>query len=200
MNVDIALQNCRAVKHFDPKHNMTKKTREKLLSTALFAPAIRHLKNWHFVVVDDPGQRQRIREVSWDQPQVTNASMLIILCTNLQAWRKESLHCWHPVQQSFEEFFVPDKGSIDSGLEPLQRDEVMRSCGIVVQTLMITAQSMGYDSYPLDGFDAELVGELINIPEDHAVCTLMAVGKGVDNTHPLQMEFPIEDAVIMDRF
>ena len=44
----------------------------------------------------------------------------------------------------------------------------MRSCGIAAQTLMLTAQSMGYDSCPMDGFDYEAVAELINLPDNTA--------------------------------
>jgi nitroreductase len=200
MSVDDSIQVRRVVKHFDPDHKMTKKTRDKLLSTALLFPASFNIQKWHFVVVDDVEQRLRIREASWDHKQVTDASLLIILCTDLEAWKDESLHCWHPAQQSFEEFLVPSRGSIYSSLDPMQRDEVMRSCGIVAQTLMITAQTMGYDSCPMDGFDAEVVGDLINIPEDHAVCMFVAIGKGIGDVHPLQMELPIEEVVITDSF
>lgn len=200
MNVDTAIQNRRAVKHFDPDHKITKKTRDKLLSTGLLFPPSFNIQNWHFVIVDDPEQRKRIREVSWDQPAVTEASLLIILCTDLQAWRKESLHCWHPSQQSFDDFFDPASGSDYRGLDRMQRDEVMRSCGIVAQTLMLAAQGMGYDSCLMDGFDEDAVGDLINLPDDHAVCMLLAIGKGIGDLHPRQMDLPIEEVVINDSF
>lgn len=32
-------------------------------------------------------------------------------------------------------------------------DEVMRSCGLVAQTLMLAARAKGLDSVPMDGFD-----------------------------------------------
>lgn len=200
MNVDAAIQNHRAVKHFDPDHNMAKKTREKLLSTVSLFPASFNIEKWHFVVVDDPEQRQRIREVSWDQAQVTDASMLIILCTDLQAWRDESLHCWHPVPKTFAKVTIPFRPSSFSGLDEMQRDEVMRSCGIVAQTLMLAAQSMDYDSCLMDGFDADVVGDLINLPEDHAVCMFVAFGKSIGNAPPRESPLPVEEVVIKDHF
>jgi nitroreductase len=200
VNVDTAIQNRRAVKHFDPDHKITKKTRDKLLSTGLLFPTAFNIKNWHFVVIDDPEQRKRVREVSWDQPAVTEASLLIILCTDLQAWRKECLHCWHPSQQSFNDFYVPTSSSTYSGLDQMQRDEVMRSCGIVAQTLMLAAQAMGYDSCLMGGFDDDAIGDLIKLPEDHAVCMLLAIGKGIGDLHPHQMHLPIEEVVINDHF
>jgi len=58
-----------------------------------------------------------------------------------------------------------------------QRDEAMRSVGIAAQTIMLSAKAMGYDSCPMIGFDADAVGELINLPGDHVVGMMIAVGK-----------------------
>ena len=40
----------------------------------------------------------------------------------------------------------------------------MCSCGIAVQTLMLTAKAMGYDYWRLEAFDTEGIGRLINLP------------------------------------
>jgi nitroreductase len=32
---------------------------------------------------------------------------------------------------------------------------------------MLTAQSMGYDSRPMDGFDFAEIGKIIHLPSDH---------------------------------
>ncbi|RKX37915.1 MAG: nitroreductase family protein [Verrucomicrobia bacterium] len=193
-------QNRRAAKQFDSNHKMTKKGREKLLSTALISLSSFKIQNWHFVVVDDPEQRKWIREASWDQKQVTDASMLIILCTDLEAWEQEPPHCWHPPPESLREFMVPTIQQYYNGLDPMQRDEVMRSCGIAAEALMLSAQSMGYDACPLDGFDADAVGELINLPEDHAVCMFVAIGKSTGDALPPADELPMEEVVVTDSF
>ena len=39
--------------------------------------------------VKDPALRQRIREVAWNQDKVTDASRLLVLCADLNAWAKE---------------------------------------------------------------------------------------------------------------
>ncbi len=41
--------------------------------------------------------------------------------------------------------------------EQLQRDEAMRSAGIMLQTMMLSAKAMGYDSCPMVGFDFDKV-------------------------------------------
>ncbi len=200
MSVPAAIQNPRAVKQFDPNHKMSRKQCDKLLSTALLSLRSFKVRNWHFVVVDDPEQRKWIREASWKQKQVTDASMLIILCTDLNAWEQEPPHCWHPPPESRREFMVPSIGQYYSGLDPMQRDEVMRSCGIAAEALMLSAQSMGYDTCPVDGFDADAVGELINLPEDHAVCMLVAIGKAGGEPEPPKDKLPMDEVVITGSF
>lgn len=199
MNVPTAIQNRRAVKRFDPTHKITKKEREKLLSLGLLSPTAFNIQNWRFVVVDDPQLRKQIRDVSWGQPQVTDASILIILCANLRAWEQEPLH-WHSACEPNREFMVPSVRQFYEDFDHIQRDEAMRSCGIAAQTLMLAAQSMGYDSCPMDGFDFEAVAELINLPEDHTVCMFVAIGKGLESSPPRQDKLPLEEVLVMDHF
>ena len=60
----------------------------ELLSLAMLSPTAFNIQNWRFVIVRDPVLRRRIREVAWDQEQVTDASLFIILCADLKAWEK----------------------------------------------------------------------------------------------------------------
>lgn len=200
MNDDGVIHNGCTIKHFDPDHKMTKKTREKLLSTALLSLKSFKIQNWHFVVVDDPEQRKWIREASWGQAQITEASMLIILCTDLNAWEEEPPNCWHPPPEFHQEFIVPPMRSGFSGLDRVQRDAVMRSCGIAAQALILSAQSMGYDACPIDGFDDDAIGELINLPEDHAVCMFVTIGKSIGEIRAGEKTLPIDEVVIKDSF
>lgn len=65
---------------------------------------------------------------------------------------------------------------------------------------MLAAKSMGYDSCPMDGFDFDAVGDLINLPDDHAICMFVAIGKGMeDNTKPSD-QLPMDEVIINDRF
>jgi nitroreductase len=200
MNVPTAIQNRRSVKHFDPEHKMTKKELEKLLSLGVLSPTAFNLQNWRFVVVKDPELRKQVRKASWDQAQVSEASLLIILCADLKAWEKEPLRYWHSAPEPVQEFIVPAIDQYYRGLDQVQRDEAMRSCGIAAQTFMLAAKSMGYDSCPMDGFDFEAVGELINLPEDHAICMFVAIGKAIQEAQPQPDKLPADEVIITDRF
>ncbi len=200
MNVPAAIQKRRSVRHFDPEHKMSKKEIEKLLSLAAQSPTAFNIQNWRFVVVQDPELRKQLRAAAWDQAQVTDASLLIILCADLNAWKKEPIRYWQSAAEPVREFIVPAIQQYYEGLDQVQRDEAMRSCGIAAQTLMLAAQSMGYDSCPMDGFDFEAVAELINLPEDHAISLFVTIGKALSEPESPRDKLPLEEVVITDRF
>jgi nitroreductase len=200
MNISAAIQNRRAIRHFDPNHKLTEEETEKILSLALHSPTAFNIQNWRFVVVQDPELRKQIRAVSWDQIQVTEASLLVILCADLKAWEKQPIRYWHSAPQPVKEFIVPAIHEYYEGLDQTQRDEAMRSCGIAAQTLMLAAKSLGYDSCPMDGFDFDAVGELINLPDDHAICMFVAIGKAQTEASAPKDKLPINEVIIKDRF
>ena len=195
-----AITQRRAVKEFDPHHRMSEEEVEQLLSLAMLSPTAFNIQNWRFVVVRDPGLRQQIRAVAWDQAQVTDASLFIVLCADLKAWSKQPERYWRDVPESLRNFVVPAIDSYYRGKEQVQRDEAMRSCGMAAQTLMLAAKSIGYDSCPMDGFDFEAVGGLINLPSDHVIALFVAIGKAAGTPWPRGGKLPLAEVVITDRF
>lgn len=43
---------------------------------------------------------------------------------------------------------------------------------------MLVARGQGLDSCPMDGFDFDAVARLINLPDNHVIGLMVAVGKG----------------------
>lgn len=188
------------VRHFDPTNKITRKELDKLLSLTLRSSTAYNVKNWRFVVVLDGEQSKKIRTAAWDQQQITEASALIILCADLKAWENEQINYWRSAPQPARAFTVPAIERYEFGLDQAQRDEAMRSCGIAAQTLMLAAQSMGYDSCPIDGFDFETVAELINLPDDHAICMFVAIGKAFGEEDVPKVNPPVDEVVVTERF
>ena len=200
LGVAEAIETRRAVKAFDPNHRMTEAEIERLLSLALKAPTAFNIQNWRFVLVRDPVLRQEIRKVSWNQAQVTDVSLLVVLCADLKSWEKEPARYWRNVAKPVQDFMVPAIHEYYAGREQVQRDEAMRSCGIAAMTLMLAAKEMGYDSCPMDGFDFEAVGKLINLPKDHAIAMFVAIGKGIQEPMPRGGQLPMNEVVTENRF
>jgi len=200
MNVSSAIETRRSVKHYDPTHRMTDAEIEKLMSLALLAPTAFNIQNWRFVLVQDPELRKQVRAVSWDQAQVTDASLLVVLVADLNAWQREPARYWKDAPQAVQDFLVPAIDQYYRGKPQVQRDEGMRSCGMAAMTLMLAAREMGYDSCPMDGFEFDAVARLLNLPEDHTPAMYVAIGKGTKEAWPRGGQLPMQDVVIQNRF
>lgn len=200
MDTKLAIESRRSVKQFDPNHRLTEQEIDDLLSSAILSPTAFNIQHWRFVLVQDPDLRQQIREVAWNQAQVTDASLLVIVCADLNAWQKQPERYWQNAPQAARDFLLPAIQDYYQDKPQVQRDECMRSCGIAAQTLMLSAKAIGYDSCPMDGFDFEQVGKLIHLPEDHVISLFVAVGKALQPAQPRGGQLPIHEVVITDRF
>lgn len=190
----------RAVKHFDPNHSLSQAEIEQLLSSAILSPTAFNIQNWRFVLVRDTQLRADIRAVSWDQAQVTDASLLVVMCADMKSWEKSPARYWRNTSQNVQDFMLPAIDNYYRNKEQVQRDEAMRSCGMAAQTLMLTAKRMGYDSCPMDGFDFDAVGKLINLPEDHVIAMFVAVGKALAPAHPRAGQLALDEVVVHNQF
>jgi nitroreductase len=195
-----AIRSRRAVKHYDESHSMTKEEVNEILSLAVLSPTAFNIQNWRYVVVTDQVLRKQIRDVAWDQAQVTDASLFIVLCADLKSWDKQPGRYWINAPKEVKEFMLPAIDDYYRGKDQVQRDEAMRSCGIAAQTLMLAAKSMGYDSCPMDGFDFEKVAELIKLPDDHVIAMFVAIGKGTKEAWPRPGQLELDEVIIKNRF
>ncbi|NND53856.1 MAG: nitroreductase family protein [Gammaproteobacteria bacterium] len=200
MDTKEAIRARRAVKHYDPEHRMTDDEKREIISLAMLSPTAFNVQHWRFVVVEDLELRKEIRAVAWDQAQVTDASMLILLCCDVKAWDKDPQRYWDNAPPVVREFMLPEIDKYYRGKPQVQRDEALRSAGIVAQTLMLAAQSMGYNSCPMDGFDFDAVGKLINLPDDHLIAMFVAIGKGTKEAWPRPGQLSMNEVVIPNRF
>ena len=200
MNTEEAIKTRRSIKHYDPAHRMTDEEIKKLLSLAILSPTAFNIQNWRYVVVHDKELRKKIRAEAWDQAQVTDASLLIVLCADLNTWQKNPVRYWKNTSKEVQEFMVPAIDGYYRGREQVQRDEAMRSCGIAAQTLMLAAKSMGYDSCPMDGFDFDKVAELIKLPDDHVIAMFVVIGKGIKDAWPRPGQLALDEVVIENSF
>ena len=200
MNVSEAVQKRRSVKWYDPGHRLPEADFQMLMEHAILSPTAFNIQNWRFVRVSDPAQRKLIRAQAWDQAQVEEASELLVLCFDRKAWERDPERYWRLAPEEVRGFLVPAIAEYYRGKPEVERDEGMRSCGLVAQNLMLMAQQMGYDSCPMDGFDYQAVGEIIGLPEDHEIAFMLAIGKGIKQPWPRPGQLALSEVLVEDRF
>lgn len=200
MKVSQAIETRRSIKYFNPGHEISEAECEQLMQASLLSPTAFNIQNWRFVRVVSPALRAEIRKAAWDQPQITDASLLLVLCMDLLAWSRDPHRYWRHAPPEVSEQLVPDITDFYHGDEQLQRDEGMRSCGIVAQSLMLLAREMGYHSCAMDGFDFDRVAQLIRLPDDHEICMIITIGKAMREPWPRGGQLPLDEVYFTDRF
>ena len=199
MDTTTAIHQRRSVKHYDPNHEMSEVEIQELLELALLSPTSFNMQNWRFVVVTDAAKKAAIQAAAWNQAQITESSITILLCADLYA-HEDAGRYWVNAPQPVQDILVPMITPFYATNPQLRRDEAMRSVGIAAQTLMLTAKSMGYDSCPMIGFDPIKVAEIINLPEDHLIGMMLTVGKSIQGANARGGQLPFDDVVFRDSF
>lgn len=200
MNVTQAITERRSIKAFDPHHRMSEQEINQLMSLAMLSPTAFNIQNWRFVLVTDPVLRQQIRAASWNQAQVEEASLLIVLTADLNAWAKQPERYWKNAPKAASDVLVPMIGHYYQNNDQVQRDEAMRSCGMAATTLMLAAKEMGYDTCPMDGFDFAAVSKLLNLPADHIPTMFIVVGKALKAAAPRGGQLAMDEVVVYNQF
>jgi nitroreductase len=201
MQVKDAIFTRRSIKAFDADHKMTVDEERELFETTIQAPTSFNIQHWRFVILRDPDLRSKIRkDYGNDQAQMTDASLLILFTADMKAWDKEPARYWKNAPKDVAELLVGWMGPFHQDREWLQRDEAQRSIGIAMQTLMLAAQGMGYQSCPMIGFDIEEVAKLIALPDDHVMGPMVAIGKGTKDAWPKPGQLSLDEVLLENSF
>ncbi|MCI4433339.1 MAG: nitroreductase family protein [Nitrosopumilus sp.] len=195
-----AINSRRSIKNFDKNYKMSQDEISKLLEVAILSPTSYNIQNWRFVIITEQDLKDRLSELSWGQKQVSDASLVIVLCADLKSWNKNPERYWINIPEESRKFLVDAMKSSYNEKPQVQRDEAMRSCGIAAQTLMLAAKSMGYDTCPMEGFDFDAVSRLISLPDDHVISMMVVVGKAIKNASPRGGQLPLSEIVFENSF
>lgn len=200
MNIKEAIEERRSVKHYDPEHVMPEEELAELIRLVKLAPSSFNIQNYRLVVVRDPELRKQIRAQAWDQAQVTDASVLFIMCADLKAHEADPKLYWSHAPEPVQEMLGPMIKPFYDGKDQLIRDEAIRSTALAGMTLMLACKEFGYDSCPMVGFDPVEVAKLINLPENNVLSFMIAVGKQTKPAWDRGPRLADDIVVIQDKF
>lgn len=200
MDVFSAIAARRSVKKFDPAHRLSEAEIERLLGAAILSPTSFNIQNWRFVAVTDDAVKAEIRRAGWNQAQYTDCSLLVIVCGDRDAYRRDPARYWATVPESVRARILR---AIEAAYGPnagLRRDENLRSGAMAAQTIMLAAKAMGYDTCPMIGFDFAAVARIIALPPGHDIVMAVAVGRALEPARERGGQLPLAAVVSRDRF
>jgi len=198
-----AIQDRRATPSFEdvPIHSADL---EKIIRAGLEAPSGYNIQPWRFVVVRDAEQKKRLRQAAFGQPKVEQASAVIVACGDPQGWKDGDLDEMLRIsaQHGFDDPKEQDRirGAVKAllgspagkagGIEPTFDLWANRQTMIAFTTMMWAAETLGYDTAPMEGFMEDQVKALLKIPERVRVVAMLGVGrlKGKDKLYAGRFE------------
>jgi len=173
-----------ATKAFDTR-KLPDATWAALEESLRLAPSSYGLQPWKFIVVNDPALRAKLRPVSWNQSQVTDASHLVVFARRTEVTETD-------VNEFFNQM-VSERGADATKLEPYrqmmlggvvkgkdaaaQKDWAARQLYIALGQLMGAAAAMAIDTCPLEGIDPDAYTEILGLKgTGYEVVVACAVG------------------------
>ena len=195
-----AIETRRSIKHYDPEHVMPESDLAELIRLVKLAPSSFNMQNYRLLVIRDPEIRKQVRAAAWDQAQVTDASVLFIMCADISAHLEDPAIYWSHAPKEVQDILGPMVKPFYEGKDQLIRDEAIRSSALAGMTLMLAAKELGYDSCPMIGFDQQAVAKIVNLPENMIISFMIPVGKLAKPAWDRGPRLPDEKVVIYDKF
>ena len=173
-----------ATKAFDTR-KLPDATWAALEESLRLTPSSYGLQPWKFIVVNDPTLRTKLRPVSWNQSQVTDASHLVVFARRTEVTETD-------VNEFFNQM-VSERQADATKLEPYrqmmlggvvngkdasaQKDWAARQLYIALGQLMGAAAAMAIDTCPLEGIDPDAYTEILGLKgSGYEVVVACAVG------------------------
>jgi len=189
------VQDRRSIKYFDPKHKMTKDEINELFKTTVLSPTAFNIQHWRFDVIENKELREQIKKISFNQSQVTDASLLVVISGDLDAWKKNPRKYWKNADENVQKMMESMITDFYINKKEMQRDEVMRSCSMAAMTMMLCAKNMGYDSCPMDGFDFPKLSKLLYFPKNQIPVMFVTIGKKLQDAWPRGGQLNLDQVV-----
>lgn len=173
-----------ATKKFDPERKVSDADMATIRNAMRYAPASSGLQAAYTIYeVVDPAVRAAVREASYGQPQVTDASHFFVFCgrSDLEARAEVMMHHQSEGDQA--------KRAALSALENMVRGTAAkystpekafawsaRQAYIALGFGLAACAEMGIDSCPMEGFDQDAVAKVLALPDHIRPMAYLTVG------------------------
>lgn len=185
----------RATRHFTDEE-VPEEAITEILRDASQAPSGYNLQPWRFLVLRDAENRRKLRAAAFDQEKISEAPVMVVALAPREGWRErldevfaESVRRGALPAEGIEKAKEGAAGFIGS----LDRAVWLNRHTMIAFTyLMLAAEAHGWDTAPMEGFDADAVRKALSIPANTEVVALLAIGRAREPDSVFPGRFPVE--------
>ncbi|MFA5108215.1 MAG: NAD(P)H-dependent oxidoreductase [Candidatus Micrarchaeia archaeon] len=174
-----------ACKKFDGK-KVPQEKMQKLFECIRFSPSSANTQPWKIKVISDKETKEKLSPVSWNQPQITTCSHLLVFCADtdfeghLQKMQKvmqgEGIS-----EENIGTYTKMVQGMIDK--MPKNQDRLawaQRQVYLALESAVLGAKALGFDSCPMEGFDSAKYSQILKLPKNIVPSALCPIGYAAD--------------------
>ncbi len=170
-----------ATKKFDTTKKLSSDDLEKLKEVLQLSASSYGLQPYKFFIIEDTEIRKKLREAAWGQPQVTDASQLIVFA-NMTDFDESLVDDYI---QNVVETRNMDKADLKdyaemmkSTLMPLSKEKkgfwAAKQAYIALGNLLSAAADFKIDACPMEGFEAEKFNEILGLNSQNLNAAVIA--------------------------
>lgn len=160
-----------ATKQFDPARKISAQDWAALEEALVLTPSSIGLQPWTFLVIDDPEVRARLLLASYGQPQVVDASHLVVFATkthyseaDVDAHIRLAAKVRGVSVEALEGLRTMAVRSIVQGMdETARRNWATNQTYIALGNLVTSAALLGIDAAPMEGFERNRYDDLLGL-------------------------------------
>lgn len=186
-----------ATKKFDPTKKVSDADLTYILEAARLSCSSSNVQPWHITVITNPELRSKLREVSYGQPQVTDASHLLVLSCVKDAVpgikTTTTLIEQAAGAASAESYNKMAMGTLLSKSEDERLYWLQGQTYLALQAMILAAADRGIDSCPMGGFDPAKYAEILGFT-DKLPTALLPIGYAAEPGFK-KIRLPIETIV-----
>ena len=160
-----------ATKQFDPARKISAQDWSALEEALVLTPSGIGLQPWAFLVIDDPAVRAKLLLASYGQPQVVDASHLIVFATktnyseaDVDAHIRQAAKIRGVGVEALDGLRTMAMRSVVQGMdETARRNWATNQTYIALGNLVTSAALLGIDAAPMEGFERHRYDDILGL-------------------------------------
>jgi nitroreductase len=185
LNIVEAIETRRSIRSY-VQEPMNQDDLNTILRLTSLAPSSANTQPWRLVVIQNKDLQQQLRAVAYDQQQITGASVVIVLYSDMEDMLAQAEDTVHPgmgeeqikqraagMRQSFGQMSIEQRAHWANG-----------QANIALGFLLLAAHGIGYDTSSMLGFMPDKVKELLNLPPHVEIAAIVALGRAAEEGFP----------------
>ncbi|WDU79771.1 MULTISPECIES: nitroreductase family protein [Lysinibacillus] len=191
MSVKDILEKRRSVRHYDSNYKISSETLTALVESASKSPNGNNIQATRYLIIEDANLRNLLLPIAFNQQQIVEASSLIVMLGDYQAFNKGNIIKIHEegyqagyFDESLRDYLA--NAAINYYESKTKEDlklELTRDVSLASMSLVLLANEAGFDTITMSGYDSKKLKETLNISDRYLDVMLIAIGKGIKAGH-----------------